>query len=203
MEPNTPNTTTNATTPPVQPAQPSAPEPASVPPVQTPPKAPQAEGGGKSWLVVGGALLVVVLGVLLFLSFSGGSSTGEERVGDTVYKKTDLSKVSGADAVPAGLPPGLPLETDRVLESTVSENDAGDYTLSTFAYESTIGKEEVYTKYRSYLVTYGFKITSASTEPGPAGVYSIAGTREGDDLMAVVSADGGVTKVQVTYLNRQ
>ncbi|MDO8565095.1 MAG: hypothetical protein Q7R67_00480 [bacterium] len=151
-----------------------------------------------------------VLGIILiigagFLFFKMKSTPVEVEEGtdtqngsqEMVVVVTETPAVNGTLRAPAGFPAEIPLEVGVILESATTEYPNQDASQLSVSYRSDKTVAQKYAEYKSYLTNAGYQITEGSTN---APVRALFGTKVEANLSVAISANGGKTLVQLSYL---
>jgi hypothetical protein len=146
--------------------------------------------------------------VFLLIALSAGfllyQFRGEERALEVLLEETPQEVVveyterdGGVLPPPAGLPSDIPIERDRIIESSVATltvNQTKQISLSYQSSQTVVAKVQ---EYRSYMQRAGYEI---SETPAGSAVRGLFGRKDDAQLSVVVSLTNGSTLVQIAYV---
>ena len=145
-------------------------------------------------------ILVLAVAYVLFANYrsdQGGLSLFGDKNGTSKAVVEHTPAVNGVLPEPAGLPTGLPLETENITESvTTSYPDQGATQLSV-SYLSSKTVAQKYQEYKDYMTQAGYELSEGDSS---APVRALFGTNVDADLSVVISSQGAETLVQLAYL---
>lgn len=150
--------------------------------------------------------LVILLVVVVFLatiskkSPNGKIDKPEVTKENVVVSKVDLNSASGKDKLPQGFPTFIPVETSDAFESYSASYPERKLTQYTVSYKTSKSVADKYDEYLSFMTKNGFTFTRDGQNKVAGTLY---GTKNGDDLLVVVSKSDDKTSVQISYLDRQ
>ena len=146
-------------------------------------------------------LVLVVLGGWLYMRGSESAPQVVEQETTTVSNgvqvtKTDTSK-SGS-MLPAGFPKDIPVEEANIKDSYKAYYEKVKATQYTVSYVSKLSKDTLWKAYSDCMDSDTDSVDSSSCR----SVRQIAGVMGDDSMSVVITANAGVTLVQIVYLDR-
>ena len=163
----------------------------------------------KTILVALLVLLILAGGYIWFKNYKGHESVAPagKIISDTETKPKDNVEVTQVDLnaentevrLPEGFPTNIPLEISGIFESYSAVYETQGVTQYTVSYNSSASKSAKWDEYNSFMTkeSYAFDKNATSKSQG-----TLSGTKDKDSLLAVVSAKGDKTIVQLNLLRR-
>lgn len=156
-------------------------------------------------LIYSAIALIIVLLVVVFLatiSKKSPSNTQKPEVTkeNVLVNKVDLNSTSDKEKLPQGFPAFIPVETKDAFESYSASYPERKITQYTVSYKTSKTVSEKYDEYLSFMTKNGFTFSNDGQNKETGTLY---GTKNGDDLLVVVSKSEDKTSVQISYLDRQ
>ena len=145
--------------------------------------------------------VLIVLGGWLYFRESGSSPKPTEQTVTTVTNgvqvtKTDISK-SGSK-LPEGFPEDIPVEAANIKDSYRAYYEKVKATQYTVSYVSKLSKDTLWKTYSDFMNGEDFKVDPTSSR----SIGQISGVKGDDSMSVVITANAGVTLVQIVYLDR-
>lgn len=147
-------------------------------------------------------LALVVLGGWLYSRESGSSPQATEQEVTTAVSngvqvtKTDTSK-SGSK-LPEGFPEDIPVEAANIKDSYRAFYEKVRATQYTVSYISKLSKDALWKTYSDYMNSENYTVDPTSSR----SLGQISGVKGDDSMAVVITANSGVTLVQIVYLDR-
>jgi hypothetical protein len=151
-------------------------------------------------------ITIVILVVLVFALSLGRRSqsdqnelTGNLDDSSAIVMVENTPVVDGVISVPDGFPPDIPLEKDKILESSTTRYPKQSLRQLSVSYQSLEPVAQKYMEYKNYMGLAGY---SLKEEEPIAPTKVISGTKGDSNLSVVISNSGGRTLVQLSYLSK-
>lgn len=113
--------------------------------------------------------------------------------------KTSIAETGGSK-LPVGFPKEIPVEASNISESYRAVYASKGVTQYTVSYTSLEKREELWMLYSDFMQSTDYEV---DTNVSSKSLGQITGTKNNDTLSAVVSVHGGLSLVQLNFLDRQ
>lgn len=141
-------------------------------------------------------ILIVIAGGIVWYSKFKNRITKD----NVVVTQVQSGDVSGIEDIISKFPSDMPIDKERVSQSsTANYVDHGDV-LSSITYISAEDQGVLYEKYQKFMIDKGFVIDSKNSlkESG-----FIRGTKDDNTLSVTIGTSGAVRVVQLSYVDRK
>jgi hypothetical protein len=155
------------------------------------------------WLLALAVLAVAAIGI--WFSLNGDKQTVKTvektpagEVNEIEVTKTDITQ-NGTTNLPVGFPSDIPVEANNLTESFRAAYQSRGIVQYSVSYTSLKTRDSLWDAYSSYMNGAGYAVDKTGTSKS---LGQISGTKNGDSLSVVLSNHGGLTLVQINYVER-
>lgn len=147
-------------------------------------------------------VIIIAVGLVLYFLLPGAPQDLGETIEvseGVVVERVDLEKTTGANRLPPGFPLDIPVNVDTIQDSYTADYKDNGFTQHSLSYTTSDSIEGVYTTYLGYMESEGYDFSDQTLIDTLGSLY---GTKDGNDLSAVMSLHSEGTLVNLSYLER-